>query len=172
MKIGLFGFGQVGYRLYSLLKKDQDMVVCVKNINKIRSVQPTNITTNPLDIIGDEDIEFVVEMMSSTELSDVEAAKNIIIESLKSGKDAFTCNKRLFGMHGYELCRVADELGRTIYFDSLVAHGAPFEPWDGPYLTHKNVLNFPQPDLLKFRGGGAYETAKHLYDEISLVYNI
>lgn len=172
MKIGLFGLGQVGSKLYSLLKNDHEVMVCVKDINKPRMTKVPNLTSNYLDIINDKSIDFIVEMISNQELEDVELSKNIIIKSLENGKDVFTCNKRVFGMHGYELCRVANDLDRTIYFDSLVAHGSPHEPWDGPYLTSKNVLDFNQGDLLKFRGGGGIETAKHIYDEISLVYNI
>lgn len=134
VKIGLLGFGTVGYGVYDILKNNQE---------KYASLTQTNIEVSKIlvhdtaafpealaagipltdqfeEIAQDDSISIVVEVMGT-----VDVARNFITKALNSGKNVVTANKDLLAVHGEELYELAEKVGKDLYFEASVAGGIP-----------------------------------------------
>ena len=99
-KIGIVGFGTVGSGIYKILSSEIDshpilkeieiVKVAVKDLNKKRDIEIDDnlLTDDPFKLINDPSIDVIVEVMGGIDL-----AKDIILQSLKSGKSVVTANK-------------------------------------------------------------------------------
>lgn len=134
VKIGLLGFGTVGYGVYEILKNNQEKYLHLTQtkleVSKIL-VHDTKafpeaveagmpITDNFKEIIEDESIEIVVEVMGT-----IETARGFIVAALTNGKHVVTANKDLLAVYGDELYELAEKNGRDLYFEASVAGGIP-----------------------------------------------
>ena len=86
LKIGLFGFGCVGYGLYEVLEKTPGLKasikrICVKDKNKPRPIPAHHFTFDKNDILNDSEINTVVEL-----IDDADAAFEIVKTALQNGK--------------------------------------------------------------------------------------
>jgi len=134
VKIGLVGFGTVGTGVAKLILEDADSIAaktglrlklsCVVDIDteSARPVKlPKGILTNDLDkLLKDDSIRIGIELVGGTD-----AAKQIQLKMLRTGKDVVTANKALLAEHGNELYKVAHENGRCIAFEASCAAGIP-----------------------------------------------
>jgi len=96
-KIGIVGFGTVGSGIYKILSSEIDshpivkeieiVKIAVKDLNKKRDIELDNnlLTDDPFKLINDPSIDVIVEVMGWDDL-----AKDIILQSLKSGKSVVT----------------------------------------------------------------------------------
>ncbi|HWJ03699.1 MAG TPA: homoserine dehydrogenase, partial [Verrucomicrobiae bacterium] len=123
VKIGLLGLGNVGSGVVEILlgnaesigiKLSRDIEIkkaLVRNPNLPRPVDLTEIqlTTNPSDILEDDEIDIIVEVMGG-----IEPARSYIIKALEAGKHVVTANKDLLALHGRELLDFARENGRDL----------------------------------------------------------
>ena len=103
LNIGLFGFGCVGFGLYEVLAKTPTLkanikTICVKDRNKTRPIDPSHFVFDPQVILGDEDINLVVEL-----IDDADAAYEIVTAALRSGKAVVSANKKMIAEHFDEL---------------------------------------------------------------------
>lgn len=133
IKIALLGLGTVGTGVYKLIgRRSEEMEqktgaaleikkILVHNMKKVRQgVKQELLTDNWNEIIGDEEIQIVVEVMGG-----IEPARQMITEALKAGKSVVSANKDLIAEHGKELYEAAAEGGGDFLFEAAVAGGIP-----------------------------------------------
>lgn len=133
IKIGLLGLGTVGGGVYKLIERQREEPadkteaqleiagILVYDIHKIRQgVDPSVLTDRWDDIIGNEEIEIVIEVMGG-----IEPARTIILEALNAGKNVVTANKDLVAEYGGELLDAAKSNGVDFLFEAAVAGGIP-----------------------------------------------
>jgi homoserine dehydrogenase len=134
IKVGLVGFGTVGSGVAKLILEEADSIAaktglrlglaCVVDIDtkSPRPVKlPAGVLTNELSVLlNDKSIKIVAELVGGTD-----AAREIQLKMLQSGKDVVTANKALLAEHGNELYKAAHENGRCIAFEASCAAGIP-----------------------------------------------
>ena len=134
ISIGLLGLGTVGSGVVKIIESHQDKLmhqvgcpvvikkVLVQNLNKTRQaeIETDMLTSNPADILFDDDINIVIEVMGG-----VAEAKEYLLTALRQGKHVVTANKDLMALHGSELLTVASEYGCDLFYEASVAGGIP-----------------------------------------------
>jgi homoserine dehydrogenase len=134
VKIGLVGLGTVGGGTVNVLTRNAAEIArragraiiitraCAKDLTRPRICDTTGIalTTDPLDIINDPDIEIVLELMGGTAL-----AKDLVLQAIANGQHVVTANKALIALHGNEIFASARAKGVIVAFEAAVAGGIP-----------------------------------------------
>nr|WP_066315341.1 homoserine dehydrogenase [Bacillus sp. FJAT-29814] len=134
ISIGLLGLGTVGSGVVQIIKNHQDKLmhqvgcpvavkkILVQDLYKTRmiEVEQEMLTSNPDDILLDEEIDVVIEVMGG-----VDDTKDYLITALRQGKHVVTANKDLMALHGSELLTVASEYGCDLFYEASVAGGIP-----------------------------------------------
>lgn len=133
IKVGLLGLGTVGTGVWKLLRMRADVMertigaqleikkILVHNKNKKREgVDAELLTDDWREIVGDEEIQIVIEVMGG-----IEPAKTIILEALRAGKNVVSANKDLIAEEGRELLDTAQQYGKDFLFEAAVAGGIP-----------------------------------------------
>ncbi|MFT8427284.1 MAG: homoserine dehydrogenase [Leuconostoc mesenteroides] len=132
--IGLFGLGTVGSGVVKILQQNANQITqrtgshlvvrhaVVHNLNKARTgfTQDFPITDNPEDILGNDEIQIVVEVMGG-----IDYAYDIIKRALMAKKHVVTANKDLIASRGQELAELANQNGVDLYYEAAVAGGVP-----------------------------------------------
>lgn len=132
--IGLFGLGTVGSGVVKILQQNANQITqrtgshlvvrhaVVHNLNKPRTgfTQDFQITDNPEDILGNDEIQIVVEVMGG-----IDYAYDIIKRALMAKKHVVTANKDLIASRGQELAELANQNGVDLYYEAAVAGGVP-----------------------------------------------
>lgn len=103
LNIGLFGFGCVGFGLFEVLSKTPTLKanirrICVKDKTKPRPIDASHFVYDREAILGDEDINLVVEL-----IDDADAAYDIVTEAMRRGKAVVSANKKMIAEHFSEL---------------------------------------------------------------------
>ena len=131
-KIGIVGFGTVGSGIYKILSSEFDShpilkeieiaKIAVKDLNKKRDIELDKnlLTDDPFKLINDPSIDVIVEVMGGVDL-----AKDIILQSLKSGKSVVTANKAVIARYGEEIYKTATRGGVYILSEAAVCGGIP-----------------------------------------------
>jgi homoserine dehydrogenase len=78
------------------------------------------LTTNADEIIGDPDIDIVVELIGG-----IRKAKELILRALRNKKNVVTANKALLAEEGAEIFGEAERQGVTLGFEASVAGAIP-----------------------------------------------
>jgi len=93
-----------------------------KNLDKKRicDTQGIILTTNPMDIINDPEIDIVLELIGGAG-----AVKDMVLKAIENGKHVVTANKSLIALHGNEIFAKASEKGVIVAFEAAVAGGIP-----------------------------------------------
>lgn len=134
VKVGVLGLGTVGGGTVNVLKRNAEEIArragreivithaSAKELNKERICDTTGIqlTTNPLDIINNPDIDIVLELIGGAGL-----AKDLVLQAIENGKHVVTANKYLIALHGNEIFAKASEKGVIVAFEAAVAGGIP-----------------------------------------------
>ena len=125
INVGLIGCGTVGTGVVNLFsEKNFENVklkaIAVKDINKKRKINFTNITTDANKIINDPEIDIVVELIGG-----YKPAKDYIIQAIKKGKHVVTANKAVISEYGPEIFALANEKKVNVGFEGAVAGGIP-----------------------------------------------
>lgn len=125
LNIGLFGFGCVGGGLYEVIEKTPALQakisrICVKNPNKIRSIDASHFTYDKLDILNDASIDIVVEL-----IDDPDAAFDIVVQALKNGKPVVTANKKMVAEHFETLLALQAQCGVPVLYEASVCASIP-----------------------------------------------
>lgn len=134
IKIGIIGFGTVGAGAVAILQ-DNAQLIEQKLGSKLRvtriadldittprpvNVDPAILTTNADEVIGDPDIDIVVETIGG-----VKPAGDFIRRSLQNGKHVVTANKELLAKEGGTLLPLACEQKLDLAFEASVGGGIP-----------------------------------------------
>lgn len=129
LKVGVIGVGTVGTSVVKILKQNADIITArsgceisvksgvVHDLSKDRGVDIA-LSTDPMDIINDPEIDVVVELMGG-----VEGPFEVVKAALAKGKAVVTANKALLAYHRYELQELAGEI--PFEFEASVAGGIP-----------------------------------------------
>ncbi|RUM73796.1 MAG: homoserine dehydrogenase, partial [Sulfurovum sp.] len=129
VKVGILGVGTVGASVANILERNADILEAragkkivvkhgvVQNMGKERGVNIT-LSTDPMDIINDPDIDIVVELMGG-----VEEPYALVKKALENGKAVVTANKALLAYHRYELQEIAGDL--PLMYEASTAGGIP-----------------------------------------------
>ncbi len=134
IKIGLVGLGVVGAGVWKHIQQNrlalerrlgarlQLVKVAVQDIKKKRGVKVSRdqLTTDPMSIANDPDIDIVCELMGGTGL-----ARKVTLAALKNGKIVVTANKALICKHGAQLFETARKGGGHYFFEASVGGGIP-----------------------------------------------
>ncbi len=129
LKVGVIGVGTVGTSVVNILKNNADIITArsgqeisvisgvVNNLDKDRGVD-IKLSTDPMDIINDPEIDVVVELMGG-----VEGPFEVVKAALANGKAVVTANKALLAYHRYELQALAGDI--AFEYEASVAGGIP-----------------------------------------------
>ena len=126
VKIGLIGLGTVGSGVVKVLKDYPEVEIkkiAVKNINKKRNIENLDtsiLTTDPFEIVNDNDIDIVVEVIGGTT-----PAFELLKTAINNGKHIVTANKELLAKNGQELFNLANEKNTAILYEAAIAGGIP-----------------------------------------------
>jgi homoserine dehydrogenase len=133
--IGMLGLGVVGSGVAARLTGDEGRVlsgrlgrditlkrILVRDLTKKRtvSVPPGVLTDNPQDVIGDSEIDIVIELTRGED-----PAREYISSSLMNGKHVVTANKEVVAKHGPELLNLARDSSVEFLFEASVGGGIP-----------------------------------------------
>lgn len=132
--IGQLGLGNVGAGTVALLRDNRAAIesrlhakvvvrkILVRDRERTRdvTVDPSLLTTRADDILGDPEIDVVVELIGG-----IEPARTYILQALTAGKHVVTANKALLAEHGAEIFALAAARGLSVYFEGSVAGGIP-----------------------------------------------
>jgi homoserine dehydrogenase len=135
INVGLLGLGTVGGGTLTVLRRNEVeitrragrairvKVAAVRNLEKAQAQyagEDIKITTNPMDVVDNPDIDIVVELIGGTDL-----AKSLVLKAIANGKHVVTANKALLAIHGNEIFAAAQAKGVMVAFEAAVAGGIP-----------------------------------------------
>jgi homoserine dehydrogenase len=134
INVGIIGFGTVGTGTARILLENAEIIkrrlgapVVLKTISDLDvrrdrgiNLGGVKLTADVKDIIGDPDIDIVVELIGG-----YKPAKEFILDAIKHKKNVVTANKALLAVHGEELYAAARNAGVTVGFEAAVAGGIP-----------------------------------------------
>jgi homoserine dehydrogenase len=130
--IGLLGCGTVGSGVVRLLTEHADEIagrlgarlvvgpVAVRNTALDREPPVERLTSDPMEVVDDPEVDIVVEVMGG-----IEPARGLISAALERGKPVVTANKELVATLGAELFDLADAKGTRLEYEAAVAGGIP-----------------------------------------------
>ena len=133
--VGLLGLGTVGGGTLTVLRRNQAeitrragrailvKIAAVRDLSKAQTAyasEDIKITTNPLDVVENPEIDIVVELIGGTD-----QAKDLVLKAIANGKHVVTANKALLAMHGNEIFAAAQARGVMVAFEAAVAGGIP-----------------------------------------------
>ncbi len=134
VKVGVLGLGTVGGGAVNVLKRNaaeiarragREIIITrasAKDLSKARicDTQGIILSTDPMDIINDPEIEIVLELIGGAGI-----VKEWVLKTLENGKHVVTANKSLIALHGNEIFAKASEKGLIVAFEAAVAGGIP-----------------------------------------------
>jgi len=134
INIGIIGLGTIGSGVVETLRKKHKFIkehsgldivikrICDKSPIALRKIKIGNsiITRDPYDVLGDKDIDIIIELIGGTR-----EAKNIIIEAIKAKKHVVTANKALLALHGQKIFKLAEKKKVIVRFEASVGGGIP-----------------------------------------------
>ena len=133
VQIGLLGFGTVGTGVVRVLTDNSQLIaqragtaitikkILVRDLNKKRALSTAaEMTTDPAAVIGDPEIDIVVELLGGEE-----PARTLMLEALNHGKHVVTANKDVMAKYGRELFEAAEKNNVNLLFEASVGGGIP-----------------------------------------------
>ena len=134
IRVGLIGFGTVGAGVVKILQQNADLIekrmgtkIVLKRVADLdletdRGVKlsPGVLTKNAEDVIGDPEIDIVMELVGG-----IEPARTFIRKAIQNGKHIVTANKALLALHGDEIVRLAQRHRVDVNFEASVGGGIP-----------------------------------------------
>ncbi|SDK07781.1 homoserine dehydrogenase [Sediminibacillus albus] len=132
--IGLCGLGTVGTGVIRILQNHQEEIkhklgceievkkILVHTLNKSREIDfaPELLTTEAEELVGDKDIDIIIEVMGG-----IEGTYPLLEKALKNKKHIITANKDLMAVHGQKLLQLAKANHCDIFYEASVAGGIP-----------------------------------------------
>ncbi len=121
MNIALLGFGTVGRGVDQIIATRVPDIAVTRILELPNRICDERMTSNFADIVGDEDIELVVECMGG-----IEPAHTFIAEALRAGKHVVTSNKAVIAAHFAEFAQLAREHDVAFLIEASVGGGIPW----------------------------------------------
>ncbi|MDR2813264.1 MAG: homoserine dehydrogenase [Prevotellaceae bacterium] len=174
LTIGLFGFGTVGRGLYTVLQKSKTVDaqikhICIKNSEKKRSIDAKYFTANAEDILGDPEINLVVELIDNAA-----DAYSIVKTAMQRGKSVVSGNKAMLAEHLSEMIALQQQHNVALLYDASACGSIPVirnleEYYDNDLLTSvTGILNGSSNYILSkiFNEGETYANALRQAQEL------
>ena len=133
VQIGLLGFGTVGTGVVRVLTDNSQLIaqragtaisikkILVRDLTKKRALSTAaEMTTDPAAVLGDPEIDIVVELLGGEE-----PARTLMLEALNRGKHVVTANKDVMAKYGRELFEAAEKNNVNLLFEASVGGGIP-----------------------------------------------
>ncbi|MHB8166721.1 MAG: homoserine dehydrogenase [Sulfuricella sp.] len=134
INVGLLGLGIVGGGTLTVLRRNAGEITrragreikvtmaAVRDLEKARKLAgpELEITTDPMAVVNNPDIDIVVELIGGSTL-----AKELVLKAIANGKHVVTANKALLALHGNEIFQAAQAKGVMVAFEAAVAGGIP-----------------------------------------------
>ena len=133
VQVGLLGFGTVGSGVVRVLTDNSQLIaqragtaitlkkILVRDLNKKRALSTAaEMTTDPAAVLGDPEIDIVVELLGGEE-----PARTLMLEALNRGKHVVTANKDVMAKYGRELFEAAEKNNVNLLFEASVGGGIP-----------------------------------------------
>ena len=134
VRVGLLGLGTVGGGVVNVLTRNAEDLsrragrrievihASARNLAapRICSLDGLLLTTNPMEVVENPDVDVVIELMGG-----MEPAGQLIRRALALGKPVITANKALIAHEGNELFELAHANGTVVAFEAAVAGGIP-----------------------------------------------
>jgi homoserine dehydrogenase len=134
VNVGLLGLGTVGAGTVNVLARNAEEITrragrgivvthaAARNLDAPRSCSTDGIklTTTPMDVVNDPDVDIVVELIGGYDL-----ARELVMQAINNGKHVVTANKALIALHGNEIFKAAQDKGVMVAFEAAVAGGIP-----------------------------------------------
>lgn len=147
IKIGLFGFGVVGQGIYEVVRKAKNanaeiVKICVSSLDKPRSIDRSNFTTSPEEILENPEVNLIVEV-----INDAEAAYKIVKTALLKGIPVVSGSKAMLAKHLPELIEIQKTHNVALLYDASSCGSIPVirnleEYYDNDLLLEvKGILN-------------------------------
>ena len=132
--IGIAGLGTVGAGVVKNIAKNSALLkeragvdfrivrAAVRDLARERGlpIAPEALTTDPMELVRDPEVEIVVELMGG-----IEAPLALLRAAIEAGKTVVTGNKALLAEHGSELFALASKKKVPIFYEAAVAGGIP-----------------------------------------------
>ena len=134
VNIGLIGLGTIGTGVARVLSENSAVIkdrlglevvlkrIADKDTTTDRGIKlPKGVLSeNAGDVIGDPDIDIVIELVGGTTI-----AKDFVMEAISKGKHVVTANKALISTFGKEIFEAASAKGVSVGFEASVGGGIP-----------------------------------------------
>ena len=134
VNVGLLGLGTVGGGTLNVLHRNADEIsrragreirvvkAAVRDLKRQRSFSTDAIalTTEPLEIVNDPNIDVVVELIGGDSI-----ALQAVLAAIDKRKHVVTANKALIALHGNTIFENAQRRGVMVAFEAAVAGGIP-----------------------------------------------
>ena len=135
INVGLLGWGTVGTGVSKILLNQSNLIeqnagIQLRLIKIAKRTLPASrpgvelgadcLTTDPAEIVGNPEIDIVVELMGGTD-----EARLLVTQAIRNGKHVVTANKALLAAHGFELFQLADKHNVSLNFEASAAGGHP-----------------------------------------------
>ncbi len=134
VNIGLIGAGTIGCGVYKTISENAEIIAKRTGIRlklkkiadlDIKRKRPVKIprklfTTDAQELINDESISIIIELIGGTT-----AARELVMQAIRSGKNVVTANKALLAHHGEEIFKEATANGVQVAFEASVGGGIP-----------------------------------------------
>jgi len=148
--VGIIGFGTVGTGTVKILLSNSEIIrertgldirlkrIADLDIERDRGVSlPEGVlTTRVDDILGDPEIDIVVELIGG-----IHPARDFILRAIRNRKHVVTANKALLATEGNEIFEEAEKNGVSIGFEASVAGGIPIIKVMQEGLVANRILN-------------------------------
>jgi homoserine dehydrogenase len=133
-KVGLLGYGTVGAGVAKIISLESALLsqkvgwplqlgkAVVRNLDAPRAFEAPagTLTTDFAEVVGNPDIQVVVEVMGG-----LEPARTLVLKALESGQDVVTANKAMLAVHGPEIFEAATRARREVFFEAAAAGAIP-----------------------------------------------
>ncbi|MEY3367701.1 MAG: hypothetical protein RI973_856 [Bacteroidota bacterium] len=125
LSVGLFGFGVVGEAVFRVIQQTPSLAarivkICIKNPGKPRSIDASFFTTNREEILGNEEVNVVIEA-----IDDADASFEMVSRSLAQGKSVITANKKMLARHLPELIALSRKTGASLLYEASCCASIP-----------------------------------------------
>lgn len=144
LTIGLFGFGVVGESLFNVLNEKSTFGarvtrICIRDPEKQRSAPATLFTTDPDELLNDNEIDVIVEL-----ISDSEAAYRFVSTALRRGKPVVSASKKMIAENLGPLIALQKETGTPFLYEAGCCASIP---------VLRNLEEYYDNDLLQRLSG-------------------
>src|SRR5690606_28425503 len=94
--------------------------ICIRDAGKERPIPASFFTTDRNEILGDKEIDIVVEL-----IDDAAAAYDIVKAALENGKAVVTANKKMLAEHLEEIYQLQQKHKRPVLYEGAVCGSIP-----------------------------------------------